>query len=224
MGRIIIANCNPILNDVQSELVLKYNAFAIKNQSGLDLAQLKEIEPEYIFFMHWSWIIPEEIFKTYNCIVFHMTDLPYGRGGSPLQNLIIRGHKETKITALKVDQGIDTGDIYLKKKLNLDGTAREIFLNTGEVIKEMIDDIVKSNLQPIKQEGTPVLFSRRKQGQSLIPNDIDDIEKLYDFIRMLDADNYPHAFLQNNVFKFEITDARIENNDELIANVRITKK
>ena len=44
-----------------------------------------------------------------------MTDLPFGRGGSPLQNLIVRGYKSTKLTAIKVQSGIDTGDIYLKK-------------------------------------------------------------------------------------------------------------
>lgn len=224
MGRIIIANCNPILNNTQKELVLKYDAIAIKKPEDLAEDRLKEIDPTYIFFMHWSWIIPNDVFNTYDCIVFHMTDLPYGRGGSPLQNLIIRGHKETKITALKVDQGIDTGDVYLKKDLKLDGTAREIFINTGEIIKEMIEDIVKFNIQPIKQEGDAVLFNRRKPAQSLIPDDIDGIEKLYDFIRMLDADNYPHAFLQNNGFKFELTNAKVENNNELIAHVRITKK
>ena len=45
-----------------------------------------------------------------------MTDLPFGRGGSPLQNLIVRGFEETMTSAIKVTKGIDTGDIYLKEK------------------------------------------------------------------------------------------------------------
>ena len=44
-----------------------------------------------------------------------MTDLPYGRGGSPLQNLIINGHKETMMSALRCVQELDAGPIYLKK-------------------------------------------------------------------------------------------------------------
>ena len=51
--------------------------------------------------------IPTEIFTSFECIVFHMTDLPYGRGGSPLQNLIVRGHKKTKVSALKVVKEVD---------------------------------------------------------------------------------------------------------------------
>jgi len=56
-----------------------------------------------------------------------MTDLPLGRGGSPLQNLIERGIEKTKISALKVEDGVDTGDIFIKEPLNLKGTAEEIF-------------------------------------------------------------------------------------------------
>ena len=46
-----------------------------------------------------------------------MTDLPYGRGGSPLQNLIVRGHKHTMISAIKCVKELDAGPIYLKKPL-----------------------------------------------------------------------------------------------------------
>ena len=51
-------------------------------------AQLEASNPDFVFFPHWSWKIPPSIYENYNCVVFHMTDLPFGRGGSPLQNLI----------------------------------------------------------------------------------------------------------------------------------------
>jgi len=50
----------------------------------------------------------------------------FRKGGSPLQNLIERGIKKTKISAIKVDGGIDTGDIFFKRDLDLYGTAEEI--------------------------------------------------------------------------------------------------
>ena len=46
-----------------------------------------------------------------------MTDLPYGRGGSPLQNLIARGFLETKISAILVEKQLDAGPVYLKMEL-----------------------------------------------------------------------------------------------------------
>jgi len=224
MKKIVIANCNEILNSAQTELQEKYKAIGIQNKEDLNLEDLNLIKPDYIFFMHWSWIIPKSIYNRFNCVVFHMTDLPFGRGGSPLQNLIIRGYKETKISALKVDGGIDTGDIYLKKELSLEGTAAEIFTRTGKIIKNMIEEIINNPITPTKQIGEVTSFKRRKPEQSLIDNSINSIEGIYNFIRMLDADNYPHAFLETDVFKFEFTEAKINNSKELTAHVRIIKK
>src|ERR1700744_965462 len=137
MEKIIIANCNETLDEFQRLLAKQYGAIIFKHKDDLSYESLNKIKPDYIFFMHWSWLIPENVYSNFNCIVFHMTDLPFGRGGSPLQNLIIRGYNETKISAIKVDAGIDTGDIYLKKDLSLLGTAAEIFTRAGEVIMQM---------------------------------------------------------------------------------------
>ena len=222
--KIIVANCNETLDEFQDLLAKQYNAIILKKKGDLSYESLRAIKPDYIFFMHWSWLIPEDIYSNFNCIVFHMTNLPFGRGGSPLQNLIIRGYSETKISAIRVDAGIDTGDIYIKKDLSLKGTAAEIFVRAGEVMMRMIEEIIKNDPTPVKQHGEPTYFKRRKPEQSLISGDIDSIECLYDFIRMLDAKNYPKAFIENETFKFEFTQAQIENGTELAAHVRIVKK
>lgn len=224
MKRIFIANCNETLNEIQEELLAKYQGVGLKHKEDLNLVNLRSSKPDYIFFLHWSWIIPESIYKEFNCIVFHMTDLPFGRGGSPLQNLILRGYHETKISAIKVEKGIDTGDVYLKHDLSLMGTATEIFIRAGGVIKQMISEIINNEIIPAKQQGPPTYFYRRKPEQSLIDEHVNNIQSLYDFIRMLDAQNYPHAFLENEMFKFEFTNAQITNDSELTAYVRITKK
>ena len=114
----------------------------ITDNHKLNLNDIREINPEYIFFPHWSYIIPKEIFSNYQCIVFHMTDLPYGRGGSPLQNLILAGKKKTKISAIDVVEEIDAGDIFLKKDLSLSGHAQDIFNKANKIIQEMIIKIV----------------------------------------------------------------------------------
>jgi methionyl-tRNA formyltransferase len=223
MKKIVIANCNNILSGVEKDLAVKYNAIVVKDKKDLILNKLDLINPAYIFFLHWSYIIPEEIYSKFNCIVFHMTDLPYGRGGSPLQNLVIRGHTETKISALKVKKGIDTGNIYLKKKLSLYGTAEEIFLRAGNVMSSMIEEIVETELSPIEQSGPIVKFERRKPEDSTITS-LKTTNAIYDHIRMLDAEGYPHAFIETADFKFEFTRASLKSNNVIIADVRITKK
>ena len=199
------------------------NWVLISSKDDFNNDNLKKISPDKIFIPHWSYLIPELIFNSYECIVFHMTDLPYGRGGSPLQNLILLGHKNTKISALQVESGIDTGDIYLKKDLSLNGTAQDIYERANEVISDMIVEIVKTKPVPIKQEGKPTLFKRRKPLMSNM-NDVESLDEVYDFIRMLDADGYPPAFLETSNCKFEFRKVSKQNDNTLEAYVRIIKK
>tara|TARA_Y100000748_G_C15497290_1_gene488647 strand:- start:1396 stop:2028 length:633 start_codon:yes stop_codon:yes gene_type:complete len=200
-----------------------FNEDFILLDSHRDLTKEKitSIDPKYIFFPHWSNIIKEEIYSHYNCIVFHMTDLPYGRGGSPLQNLIVKGHKKTMISAIKCEAGLDTGPVYLKKPLNLEGSAKDIFNRSTSVIQEMIISIIKNNYKPKPQVGKVVNFKRRK------PSDGDwskvkSLEEVYNFIRMLDSEDYPSAFVNIGEFKLEFSEA-IKSSTTLKATVVISK-
>ena len=184
---------------------------------------LNRFRPEKIFIPHWSYIIPSEIWINFNCVVFHMTDLPFGRGGSPLQNLIVRGLKRTKISAIKVNEGIDTGDIYLKSDLDLSGTAKEIFTRSVPIIQKMISSIIDLQLEPYPQEGEVVQFVRRKPEQSDISS-LSTMSEVYDYIRMLDCEGYPNAFLETSHFKYEFINCVVRADNSLEANVRISKK
>jgi methionyl-tRNA formyltransferase len=182
----------------------------ITDKEDLTLENIKKINPKYIFFPHWSWIVPKEITDSYDCVCIHMTDLPYGRGGSPLQNLIIKGHKVTKITALKMVQELDTGDIYHKVSLDLLGSAQEIFMEAANKVYELIKFIVENNPTPQPQEGEVVNFNRRKPSQSEIPKDI-TFDKIYDYVRMLDADTYPAAYIDCGGFRLLFKKAKLDN-------------
>ena len=179
---------------------LEGNWSLITDKENLTLENIKKINPKYIFFPHWSWIVPKEITDIYDCVCIHMTDLPYGRGGSPLQNLIIKGHKVTKITALKMTQELDTGDIYHKVSLDLLGSAQEIYIEAANKAYELIEFIVENDPTPQPQKGEVVNFNRRKPSQSEIPKDI-TFDNIYDYVRMLDADTYPAAYKDFDGFR-----------------------
>jgi methionyl-tRNA formyltransferase len=194
----------------------------IKENDEFTYENLIKLNPKKIFIPHWSEIIPSDIYNNFNCVVFHMTDLPFGRGGSPLQNLIEKGYKETVISAIKIEAGLDTGDVYLKHPLSLEGTATDIFKRAADVIEKMIEKIIETNPIPKKQEGEVIVFKRRKPEQSNIEN-LETINQVYDFIRMLDCEGYPHAYLETKYFKIEFNKASY-NNETINANVRIIKK
>lgn len=206
-----------------SKKTKKINWVIINNRSDFNLKNLELIDPLKIFIPHWSYIISEDIFQKFECVVFHMTDLPFGRGGSPLQNLIVLGKEKTKLSALMVVKELDAGPIYLKKDLSLDGTAKEIFIRANSVIESMIIEIIEKDNKPIEQKGDIVFFKRRKPSESNI-SDLKNLKSIYDYIRMLDADGYPNAFIENDYFKFEFINAILKKNKEINAEVRITKK
>ncbi len=111
-----------------------------------------------------------------------MTDLPYGRDGSPLQNLIVRGHKETKISAIQVTKGLDEDPIYFKENLSLDGNADEIFRRASRIIFEkMIPRFLNEKLDAIPQEGKPAVFKRKKPKQSKLELGF-SLNQVYDYI------------------------------------------
>jgi len=203
--------------------IIEGNWTRIADKNDFCIGKMSSLNPDMIFIPHWSYLIPAEIYEKYICVIFHMTDLPFGRGGSPLQNLIVRGFKETRISAIKASKGLDTGDVYLKYPLSLEGTAQEIFIRASEVIEKMIVSIVVNNIKPTPQEGEVVEFKRRKPEESNL-KDISDINKLFDYIRMLDAEGYPHAYVETESFRLEFTKAQIINNKTLNAHVLIIKK
>lgn len=197
--------------------------FLIDKKSLFNIEYLEKIGADKIFIPHWSYIIPKSIWSKYECIVFHMTDLPFGRGGSPLQNLIVRGYKSTKISALKIDDGIDTGGIYIKKELSLYGSAEEIFIRSTKIIFSMITEIIENDIEPVPQDGEIVQFKRRKPAEGDISG-LESLDEVFDYIRMLDAEGYPNAFLEIGNFKLEFSRANYKSTNSILADVRISKK
>lgn len=183
---------------------------------------IDRIVPRYIFFLHWNWMVPVEIWSRYECVCFHMTDVPYGRGGSPLQNLIKVGHRETKLSALRMVSEMDAGPVYTKRQMLLEGRAEDIYVRAGELSVDIIRWLVENEPQPAPQEGEVVLFKRRRPEQSILPSE-GELETIYDHIRMLDAPTYPLAFIEHGDFCLQFSHAKLQD-DELRATVIVRKR
>jgi len=223
MSLIVLATSHRRYDKLERQLgEIGLEVLRVRNEKELVSLSHCPPEPSYVFFPHWSWKISPEIFEKFECVIFHMTDLPYGRGGSPLQNLIIRGHRDTQLTALRCVTDVDAGPIYLKRPLSLLGSAEEILLRAAELMAEMIKEIVDKKPTPAPQCGEVVAFKRRRQEDGDLKG-LADIGQVYDFIRMLDAENYPPAFLETDQFRFEFSRASLRP-DAVLADVRIVRK
>jgi len=182
--------------EIYKKLKKRYKKiFLIKTPKKLTLKYIQKINPKYIFFPDWSWMVPNEIVTNYNCVCFHESNLPKFRGGSPIQNQIIKGIKKTKTTTFFMTERLDGGDIILQKDLSFSGSLDDIFLRMKKNDYEMIVKIIQGKYKKRKQVGKPTYFKRRKPGDSELENLNHSKLYLYDFIRML-SDPYPNAFLK----------------------------
>ena len=221
---ILLLSCRPWNSALAHRLASRLHrpVELITSPQQLNEEAIAEINPQWIFVTHWNYLIPESIWGCWPTVIFHMTDLPYGRGGSPLQNLIQRGHSTTMLSALRCGAGLDTGDVFLKQPLSLYGSAEEIFLRADGLIELMIERIVLEEPCGTPQEGQPVFFSRRTPDQSdLAKCPVGDALSWYDLIRMLDAEGYPHAYLEINGMRLEFRRVS-QRSDGLYADVKIS--
>ena len=222
MCQYVIVSSQPwFKNHPKSDDFKEFDFIEIYKKEELTLEYLAKINPRYIFFTHWNWIVPSDIFKAYECVVFHTAPLPYGRGGSPIQNLIVRKHKTAPVCALRMTEVIDGGPIYCSKEVKLQGTIDEIFKEIAVVVEELIIYICRCEPTPKAQIGEPFYFKRLTQ----VDNEISEhlmLDEIYDRIRMVDGQNYPKAFMKYGSYKIEFSRASLAEN-ELVAQIRIVK-
>lgn len=186
------------------------------------LDQLEKYKPEYVIFFHWSDYIPEKVFSKLKCISTHTSNLPDGKGGSPLQNQILEGIVQSKVNLIETSKEIDGGAIYCSTPITLQGTINDIWHTIASVTNSLICDLINNKPKPIKQVNKGKTYKRRKTSE-LVFDSSKDISYLYKQIQMLDSDEYPKACIEINGFKLEFSRASLTSNS-ILTDVKISKK
>ena len=187
----------------------------IRSQAQFDEDSLRDFKPDLILFYGWSWYVAETLLQDYTCLMLHPSPLPKYRGGSPIQNQIIAGEKNSKVSIFIMNDEIDAGDIIGQEDISLEGTLLSIFKQIEEVGFRLTLKVISDGLKPEPQNhANSTYFKRRKETDSEIT--IEELtgntsEFLFNKIRML-ADPYPNAYIKTNDGKrLVILDARIED-------------
>ncbi len=115
------------------ECALKYNIPVYQPESLKDGAIqdiLEKYNPEIIIVVAYGKILPSYVleYPKHGCINVHGSLLPKYRGASPVQSALIDGEKETGITVMYMDKGLDTGDMILKKSCPIEINDNQITL------------------------------------------------------------------------------------------------
>jgi methionyl-tRNA formyltransferase len=211
MNCIFVSKDNMWSNLVFEDLRRQKNVNWLRVSSKKDLNPALDVNPDWIFFFHWSYIVSENVWKNFNCVTFHTSNLPYDRGGSPIQNQILKGVKNSIVNAIKMSGDVDAGPIYCSKPVTLQGSLTDIWLAIADQTKILIRDCIVNDLKPTPQEASDINSNKRRKTSSIPVNSLSEIIEFYDHIRMLDAEGYPNASIKLGNFLIEFSRASIKD-------------
>ena len=156
-----------------------YQPATLRDEAFFDL--LKRLDPNLIVVVAYGKILPQNVldYPKYGCINVHGSLLPEYRGAAPMQRAIIDGKKKTGVTTMKMEAGLDTGEMYEKAELfigedddfevvhdGLGALGARLLLSTlqkleaGNLVGTPQDDSLASYAKKIEKEDCLIDFSR----------------------------------------------------------------
>ncbi len=140
--------------------VIQPNSLRNGEEAERSLEILKRIQPDCIVVAAYGQILPKEILDLpkYGCINIHASLLPKYRGAAPIQHCLLNGEKETGVTIMQMAEGLDTGDMLMKKSIAVQENeiAEELHDRLSQLGAEMIlpvlEELQNGTLNPEKQD------------------------------------------------------------------------
>lgn len=154
---------------------------------------LTELDPDMIVVTAFGKILPRRVldYPKFGCINVHGSLLPEYRGAAPMQRAVIDGKRETGITTMLMDAGIDTGDMLLKAKVTIEENDNFEIVHDklGECSANLLLETVKlakeGNLKPIKQDDSGATYAAKIENADCVLDFSKDAKAVHDRIRGL---------------------------------------
>ena len=167
-------------------------------RDGAFFETLDELKPDMIVVAAYGNILPPYViaYPKYGCINAHGSLLPKYRGAAPIERVIIDGERVTGITAMFMDDGLDTGDMILKLECPIDdtddaGSLREkLSVLAGEAICKVIDMAESGNIPREAQDGSLSNYAKKIEKEDAILDFSRSPEEIVNLVRGLSPEPY----------------------------------
>ena len=203
------------------------------------IEEIKELKPDVICVVAYGKILPKEILDIpqFGCINVHGSLLPKYRGAAPIQWAVINGDKETGITTMYMDVGMDTGDMILKEKISIgeNETTGELWNRLskigGELLVKTLKLIEEGNAPRTKQGEDYTIAPMLDKEMSKIDWENKTAEQIKNLIRGLNPIMGAYTFVNGKklkIWKVQIveenkiltSDNKIKNGDIILADAK----
>jgi len=158
-------------------------------------------EGHLAFFLSCTSVVPPEYLQKHeHNLVVHGSDVPEGRGWSPVHWQVLEGKDKIPIVLMEAAEDVDTGDVYLRDNIQLEGTEvlTDIRTKVGEKTKELVLDFVNTypDIEGVPQNGEPSYYPRRTPEDSELDPDR-TLNEQFNLLRIVDNEQYPAFFRKN---------------------------
>jgi methionyl-tRNA formyltransferase len=164
------------------------------------VAELRGIKPDLIIVTAYGQILKRELLEIppHGCINVHASLLPKYRGAAPIQWALINGEQETGVTIMKMDEGMDTGDILASKKTTIQASDDASILHDrlatlgADLLVETLPTYLSGKIFAKKQASEGVSYARKIKKQDGCLSWSDSAKSINNKIRALNP--WPGAF------------------------------
>lgn len=160
----------PVKEEAMKHGIPVYQPLSLRKGEDAEeaLGILNNIAPDLIVVTAYGQILPKEVLelpKKFGCINIHASLLPKYRGAAPINWVLLNGESVTGVTSMQMGEGLDTGDMLIKKSTDIgeNETYEELYSRLakmgGEVLMETLDGLEKGDIVPEKQDDSQSCYS-----------------------------------------------------------------
>ena len=205
-GRGMKLVASPVKEYALEKNIPVYQPIKVRNNKEF-IDKIKTLNPDVICVVAYGKILPKEILEIpkYGCINVHASLLPKYRGAAPIQWAVLNGDKETGVTTMYMDVGMDTGDMILKEKVEIgeDETTGELWdIENGTAPREKQSD--NFTMAPMLNKEMSKIDWKNKTAQ-----------EIKNLVRGLNPIMGAYTFLKGKKIKFWKVDVSNKKLDEI---------
>ena len=167
---------------------------------------IKDQSVKTIFFYGWSWFVPSSIFNSFLCLTLHPGLLPDGRGGSPIQNQMLKNQKWTYANLIELGKELDKGDIFDREKIILDGDANDVWqrmTSAGAVItRRFLNKKAKNLISRTAQPPGGHFYNRVTSKNAILKPEKQSALEMHNIVRAHN-ENDPNGYVSNANLTFK---------------------
>jgi len=195
------------------------------------IAQIRELQPDLLITAAYGKILSKELLEVpaQGCINVHGSLLPAYRGAAPINWAVINGESKTGITTMFTDVGLDTGDMLLKKELDIgqDMTVGELHdkmaVLGAEVLRDTLSELKKGTLKRSPQDDSVSTYAPMMNKELGLIDWNKKAGEIHNLVRGTDPWPGAYTFMEGNRMRVWKTSLRKESADSSQENGRILK-